>query len=247
MSKSKRLVALFLCFSLLFLLVPAAPVAALQQNGFPLLALNGDLVADANTQYITQLNQHPVTGLISVRIQVRNGSTGASARPLAFHGIGIALSYGPQIAPYAYNGDRSLFPAGAKKTGNASNFTQYATPSLSSVRLFGSQYISRDADGSGGMIGANLTCSSVAGTIILYPGETIDIVILYFMPIDGGYMPNLQDQFSYAEIRDNSTLIRLNSWVGNGSRFLYRSSFSSLATETFIVSPEAFIFGLPPR
>ncbi|MCL2058352.1 MAG: hypothetical protein FWH01_04735 [Oscillospiraceae bacterium] len=233
MKKCRKVIALFigllLCFSMFTM-----PVAAARVN-FPLRALNGALVADANTEYITSFSQDPVTKMITATVQVKHGSI-YSSEPLALHGLNVSMSYSAKVAPY-FKSAKTLFAAG--RTSNSySEFAWYSKPLYEPFNIVGSAYIRRDYFG-GGVVSGTFTCAHPDYTLKVAPGQKIDVVELYFMPINGYDSLDL-GMFGYTNIVDRNYLLNSTPWIGNGTRFMHYSESGASAYQDYVVSPTSF-------
>ena len=240
MKIGKLILVLLLAFILILAILPAALAA--EQTNFPLMALNGtDLIADANTRFITCFEQNPVSKLITATVQIKHGGS-AQDKELVIHGIGIEISFDEnRVAPYAYskvnpNFDPNLLFSGRSVTDDA-EFSKYCQPLITDFNIFGSQLILRN--GNGGAIGAKFSCSKLTDELRIAPATTVDIIEFYFMPVNGTDMLDL-DMFSYQYVFDASKLIRLSTWLGNGSRFLDATALGIPNNATFIISPTSF-------
>ena len=240
MKKNKYLLAIALVFILSLAVIPTA--LASEQTDFPLMALNGtDLIADANTRFITCFEQDPVSKLITATVQIKHGGS-AQDKELVMHGIGIAISFDEdRVAPYAYSKDNPHFDQNllfsGKSATNRAEFAKYCQPLTENFNISSSQLIIRN--GTGGVIGAKFSLSQVTEELHISPATTVDIIEFYFMPVNGATVLDL-DMFGYQYVLDSSELIRLSTWLGNGSRFLDATALGISITATYIISPDSF-------
>jgi len=240
MKKCKRLIAIFLVSLILWGTFPVISTSAAQIDNFPLM--NGDvLVADANTRVITRVTQDPNTRLITATAQIQNNSN--SGNPLVIGAIGVAISFNEKVAPYSRNATQPAIRPPGKSTGSASRIQECSSSLASDFETFSSQFILREAS-SGGFIGTILSCLRATDYVRINPGQSVNMIELYFMPVNNTDLLDL-DMFGFRFFYDNqagsdSTLIRVSNYIANGTRFLEATAQNMRATDTFIVNPSAF-------
>ena len=229
-----KILAIVLALLLGLALLPAAALAA----DLPLLTRDGDLVADANTRFITAVKQDPASKLITATVQVRHASSGGA--PLVIQALGIEISFNNQVAPYNKTGNTlfsgRLLPV--NDDGNA-EFARYCDPLVPNFNNLGSLLMQRNA--AGNMIGAKLSSGNVITlpALIIPAGQTWDVIEFYFMPVNGTANLDL-DMFSFKYIYDSASFIRLTNWLMNGTYSLQATNADMTGVSTTTVAPSAF-------
>ena len=242
----KKALTILLALVMLFSTIPAVFAAGTEVQ-FPLIALNGtDLVADANTRYVTTLEQDPETKLITATLTLTNGSTGATARPLVITGVGVQLSFDNRISPYRYNpvsdGNNHPYDAtrlyGSGYSDIINTYKQYAYAPTLGFDTVGSSVITNNAT-DGRFIGAKVSTVDEDTTISLAPGQSITIAQMYFMPTNGVDLLDI-NMFSFQWSVYQSRMIRLSTWVANGTRFLVSNRNYPTSVSNYVYNPGAF-------
>ena len=201
---------------------------------FELRALDGALVADSNTEYITLLKQNPVTKVISATIQIKNGNPNEQ---LVIAGACAAISYSDKVAPYnMVYGD--LFAAGRTSYWNSAEFALYSKSLFAGFNLFGTQYINRDING-GGIMGTMLSCMHPDFYLKIPAGQTANVMEFYFKPVNG-YDTLSEGMFNNIHVFDPDTLMNLSPWLANGSRYLHMVAYRVSSIMTYVESPNNF-------
>ena len=241
----KKAITILLAMVMLLSMVPAV-FAAGTQIQFPLIALNGqDLVANANTQYVTNIVQDPATKLITATITLSNGNTGAGALPIVITGVGVELSFDNRISPYRYNpavdGSNHPYDATRLYSGGPSDsipvFRNYVQTPTVGFDTVGSSTVQNNADGR--FIGAKVSTVDENTTISLAPGQSAVIAQMYFMPTNGQDVLDL-DMFSFSWSVYPSRMIRLSTWIANGTRFVVSNINYPTSTSVWVHAPNAF-------
>ncbi|MCL1976365.1 MAG: InlB B-repeat-containing protein [Firmicutes bacterium] len=246
-TKTSKKGALAILLALLVLMA-LVQIASAEVTDFPLIALSGDLVADANTQYIAVFSQNPSTKLITAEIMIKNGSTGTDAKPLILNGVATEISFDSRVSPCTPNGN--------KFEGNLnilfSDFERYCSMPVKNFNTIGSNAIQNNA--SGRFIGATISAGSqdksheddddveIDGPSIA-PGTTQTILVLYFTPNNGSDLLDINMFNFYFLNNSNATglgLLRLSTWLGNGSFFLFASHKSASSGDTYVENPNSF-------
>ena len=226
-------------------LTPAA-LAGGTQVSFPLMALNGaDMIADASTSYVVYLNQDPVSKMITATVTVANGASGSGAKPIVFSGVGVELSFSDKVAPYRYTpantSDPHLFAPDRLYVGGPNDslaeFGKYCympTPGFNSA---GSSAIQNNTGGR--FIGAKVSTVKDSETISLSPGSKVVIAQLFFMPVNGEDSLDI-NMFSFRWETYPAKIIRLSTWIANGTRFVVSNSNYTTGTAQYVLSPNTF-------
>jgi len=226
-------------------LVFAATAPALLLEQFPLKTSDGVLIADENTKFITLFKQDAATKLITATIQIKNGGL----NEIAVQGVGIEISFNEKVAPYSFNTVAPELPAifGPGKSYvvdggvfQATDFAKYCKPLLEGFRHLGAQFIQRDAVRN--VIGAKYSCSDEKDTLKIAPGQTVDLIEFYFIPVNGADELNI-DIFSYQYVTDEASLIGLTTYILHGTNFLLATeSYAKLINPapTYFVNPQSF-------
>jgi hypothetical protein len=211
---------------------PVAVVFSASEKRFQLY--NRDkLVADENTQYITTIFQNPSNKKVTVTISVYNGG---SQESLHYGGMCAALTYSNKIAPYDPS-TGTIAPVGNSLDIN--EFTRYAKSKYDKWPLFGFTYVERNTN-TWGQIGGKLSLSAFEGEMIVGPGETIDIMELYFFPVNGIDTVNA-GMFNYTNIVVPEKYLILNPWIAYGISYLRQIDYSISSMYDVVISPESFI------
>ena len=217
---------------------------------FPLRINNGTLVADENTKYITNYSQCPDSKLITATVQIQNNT---DAENIEIQAIVAAISFDERVAPYSGWADAGynpnlLFGYGKNVAGDE-EFNKYcdALPYLGAndygdqiyFDSFGSQYIKRD--NSGGIISTKL--SKPAGDtnpdLIIEPGQTVDIIKFYFMPVNGTDELDI-DMFGYEHEYDAAELIWISPLLASEASYMAAATDGMHPAYSYVVSPESF-------
>ena len=219
---------------------------------FPLLALNGDLVADQNTLFVTEISQDPVTKFITASVSVTNGSSGATAKNLVISGVSIELSFDSRISPYRYNpvtdGNNHPYDATRLYSGglniNDAEFKKYSFAPTVGFQTMGSCAIQNS--GSNRLMGVSVSSANTNDILHIAPGAKVTIAQMYFMPTNGQDLLDL-NMFLF-EYRNQSTTpgllaTRLANWIGNGKSFLYGDRRSMNSGETYLVNKQITVNG----
>jgi len=230
-------------------IVTTTLLSALEPEEFELRTHEGALVADQNTRYVFLYRQDPETKLITATLQVYNGGA-SGAEDIVIAALSIDISFNAQVAPYnTVTGQ--LFTG--KQTGNSNEFLRYCSPLVSSTievdglpltcyfSNFGSSYMERNIT-RGGIVGARLSTGDSTNFpyLIIGPGETLDVVEFYFMPVNGTDVLNI-DMFGYDYLYDiEDTRIRVTTYLLNGFYSLEARSNNIPADRIFILSPGSF-------
>jgi uncharacterized repeat protein (TIGR02543 family) len=251
--KFKGVLAILLALIMTLALLQTA-VAAEQE--FPLLAMTGELVADANTQYIAEFRQNAATKVITASFMIKNGGSGATARPLQIQGIAFEVSFSDKVAPY--NRYNNTIYQGALNT-NEADFAKYCnllTIEKEKDKIQGLTKIGSNAfrnDSGGRFIGAAVNAEEDDAALSIAPGATFTVAELFFRPLNGTDVINL-DMFRFQFVDGSQDrglgLIKLSTWLGNGSRFLMANSKAAAATDTYVLnkpaSPSFFLHVVQP-
>jgi len=229
----KKAIFMFLVLIIALLALGMLSAVALAED-FPLEALNGDLVADEGTKFITLFEQG-ADGLITATVQVQNGGD----KDLVITGIGIQISFNEKVAPY--NLTKQLhFPlgeiSGASAAGQA-EFSEYCQAASVSFNTLGSQYMQRDS--SGGMLSAKFSGQKSNDAAKIRPGQTESFIHFFFMPLNGTDPLDI-DMFSYRYLYNATDFSRHTTWIGNGSRFLQATGQNMPIMNVYVVSPGSF-------
>ena len=216
-----------------------------EQENFPLTALNGDLVADENTQFIAYFEQDPLTKFIAVSLQVYNGNTTPTAAPLVLTGVSFELSFDSRLSPYRYtplvdNDDHPYDPTRMYQGAidlSLAEFKKYMHTPIINFDRIDSNALQNNAGKS--FIGATITSAGAADVLMIAPGATRTVAQLYFMP-NSPLTDNLLclDMFNFEFLNDSNApglrLIRLSPWIGNGTFFLVGDRRSANTLDNFI-------------
>ena len=249
MKKSTRIkAALVIILTLVLTLVVLQPaLAAGTRVNFPLMALNGtDLVADANTKYIAEIEQDPVSKMITATVKIANETTGPTARPLIIAGVGLQISFDSRISPYRYNPitdgndhdyniTRLYYNTGP--TDNIAEFSKYCYAPISTFNTFGSTTVQNNA--ANRYIGGKVSMIQENDTISIAPGSSVTIAYFYFMPSNGLDLLDL-NMFSFKWSTYPERLIRHTTWIANGSRFLVSNESFPTSVATYVLNPGSF-------
>lgn len=242
-TRIKTLIVVVLALVMSFAMFQIAFAA--EQLNFPLNALNGDLVADENTQYIAHFEQDPVSKFITASIQVYHGTTSPTAKPLVISGISFELSFDNRIAPYRYNPETDLnnhpydatrMYQGGLNLSDAAIKNYLYTP-IAKFDVVGSNAFQNDTTKR--FIGATITSATDTDVIVVNPGQTKTVAQLFFMPTSSTSNNILSlDMFNFEFLNNTNApglrLIRLSPWLGNGTYFLVGDSRSTNVTDTYI-------------
>ena len=240
------LVAIILVLSML----PLTVSSTLGVTEFTLRINDGTLVADENTKYITTYSQCPDSKLITATVQIQNNT---DAENIVIQAIVVDISFDERVAPYSGWADAGYNPAllfgYGKNVANDEEFNKYchALPYLGTndygdqiyFNSFGNQYIKRDNNG--GIISAKL--SKPAGDtnpdLIILPGQTVDIIKFFFMPINGTDELDI-DMFGYEHKYDAAELIWISPLLANETAYMAAALDGMHSVYSYVVSPESF-------
>jgi len=235
----KSIVSVVLTLMMLMSFIPAA-FAAGTPTDFPLIALNGtDLVADANTLFLTEFEQNPSNMLITATVTVKNGGT----TPLVIGGVGVQISFTDKVAPYAYDPagnnpyDVSRMFLNSGPTDSLTEFAKYCFPQTVGFMTVGSSAMQNNS--AGRFIGAKISTAKNEETITIPAGGTATIAKLYFMPTVSTDVLKL-DMFNYKWSVYEAFMIRLSTWIANGTRFVVSNTMYPTSTATYVLSPSTF-------
>ena len=241
----KTKVALTILLTMIMMLAIFQVASAAEKADFPLIALNGDLVADANTQYIVEYTQDPATKFIEATIKIVNGSSGVTARPLIISGVAFQMSFDNRVSPYRYNPvtdgnnhpyDASRMYSGALELSDV-EFRKYCHTPLTGFKTIGSNAFQNN--GAGRFMGATVTAENEKDIISIPPGGSATVAHLYFMSTNGTDVLDL-NMFRFEFLNNTNAnglrLIRLSSWLGNGTYFLVGDRRSTNSGDTYIVN-----------
>jgi len=219
--------------------VPAV-FAAVTSASFPLIALNGrDLVADQKTQYLAEFAQDPVSGLITATVTVSNGGT----KPLVIGGVGLQISFSEKVAPYAYNPsgsnahDLKRMFLNSGPTDSLTEFAKYCFTQTPGFQVVGSAAMQNNS--SGRFTGAKISTTKGGGAIEIAAGGTAVIAKLYFMPIVSSDALSL-DMFSFKWSAHDACMIKLSTWVANGTKYLVSNAKYPTGNAAYVLSPSSF-------
>jgi len=246
MNKFKRSLAALLILLLVANILPLAAFAV-QVYDFPLRALDNKLIADANTRYITLVKQDPQSKLITVTVQIQHNGTGTEK--LAIQGFGVGIFFDDRVAPYKYNPSQStfdsslLFPGGRLRPENAADnkeFLKYVKPLISDFDTIGSALIQRDSAAK--MLGLMISSGDPVSVpaLIVSPGQTLDILECYFMPVNGTDPIDI-NMISYSYFFESfPAVIRVAPTIMNGTYSVQATGQHIPLTDTYIVNPNTF-------
>lgn len=243
---SKRILAIAITLMMVLSMVPSMTpevYAAGTKQDFPLISATGELVADANARYVTTFVQDPATKLITATVEVQNNTTGAGGRNMVINGAGLEISFSNKIAPYAYDptnlADPHPYDATRLYTGGSntstSDFGKYCYAPIATFNTIGSPLMSND--GSKRMMGAKISAGSDKGTLTIAPGTSKVLAQLFFMPMNGTDILDL-DMFNYRW--ETSGLNRISTWLGNGTRLVVSNESFPSASYLYVHSPSTF-------
>ncbi|MCL1976364.1 MAG: isopeptide-forming domain-containing fimbrial protein [Firmicutes bacterium] len=219
--------------------------SAAEKADFPLIALNGDLVADANTQYVIEYAQDPATKFITATLKITNGTSGATARPLIISGVAFEMSFDSRVSLYRYNplidGDNHPYDASRMYSGvqvlSDVEFRKYCNTPITGFKTIGSNAFQNNT--AGRYIGATITAENEKDIISIAPGATVTVAQVYFMSTNGTDVLDL-DMFRFDFLNNTNApglrLIRLSNWLGNGTFFLVGDRRSTNSGDTYIVN-----------
>ena len=241
MKISKQLWATLLALFLIAAITALPAFAAGTKVNFPLMSADGkDLVADQNTKYVVYLDQDAATKLITATLRIENGA--ASGKPIVFGGVGLEITFNDKVAPYYYDPQNNTFNpsrlyVNAGPTESAAEFDKYCYRPIPTFSTVGSSTVQNNA--SGRFIGAKISTVTEEGSITLAPGAAITIAQVYFMPVNGTDALNI-DMFSFKWQVNADRLIRLSTWMANGSRFVVSNEDFPTSVATYVLSPATF-------
>ena len=213
---------------------------------FPIMALNGtDMVADKDTSYVVVFDQDPATKMITATVVVKNGAAGTGAKPVVLNGVGVQVTFSSNIAPYAYNptdpsdthpfDEERLFKGGPDD--DIPTFKKYCYAPTEGFDTIGSPAVQNDSNGR--FLGAKISTVKDSTTISLNPGESVVIAHLFFMPVNGKDILNL-DMFSFQWSAYTSKMIKLSTWIANGTRFVVSNAKYPTSSAVYVLSPGMF-------
>jgi len=245
MIRYKRSLAAMLVFLLVANILPLAAFAERIYN-FPLRALDNRLIADENTRYITLVKQDPQSKLITATVQIQHNSAGPEK--LAIQGFGVGIFFNDKVAPYANNPAQAGFDTGRffagrlypKTTAEFAEFNRYCKPLITSFTNMGSRMIQSDVNAR--MIGVTISSgdSVYEPSLIVNPGQTIDIIEFYFMPVNGSDPLDI-NMFSFNYYYEFSPeVVRIVPVIKNGTYSVQATHQQEPLTSTYIVSPGSF-------
>ncbi len=236
----KTIISALLILMMLMSFVPAAFAAGTQTN-FPLIALNEiDLIADQNTLYVAEFTQDPVNKLITATVSIKNGGT---TSPLVIGGVGVQISFTDRVAPYAYNPsgsnpyDVNRMFLNSGPTDSLTEFAKYCFPQTTGFDTVGSAVVQNNS--SGRFIGAKISAIEDNMTINIAPGGTAVIAKLYFMPTVSSDILSL-DMFSFKWSVYEAYMIKLSTWIANGTRYVVSNEKFPTSKFTYVLSPSTF-------
>ncbi|MCL2045119.1 MAG: Ig-like domain-containing protein [Oscillospiraceae bacterium] len=243
---TRKALTLLLTLVMLFSTIPAVFASpGTGETTFPLIALNGtDIVANGSTQYTTSIVQDPATKLITATFTITNASTGVGAVPIVISGVGVQLSFDSRISPFEYNptihtdhiyNALRLYSGGPNDS--IDDFKKYVYAPRFGFDTVGSSTIQNNA--AGRFIGAKISTVEDHLTISLAPGESTIVAHMYFMPTNGQDLLDI-NMFSYQWSTYPSRMIRLSTWIANGTRFMVSSRNYPTSTATWVHAPQAF-------
>ena len=245
MKKNKVTLVIIIILAMMFNVVQMAFAAGTKVE-FPLIALNGtDIIADKDTSYVLLLNQDPTTKMITATVTVRNGAEGGIAKPIVISGVGVQVTFSGNIAPYAYDptnlADPHVFDEGRLFKGGPDDsileFKKYCYAPSADFNTIGSSTVQNDS--SGRFLGAKISTVKDSTTISLNPGQTVVIAQLFFMPVNGTDTLNL-DMFSFQWSMYTDKMIRISTWIANGTRFVVSNEKYPTSSAVYVLSPGMF-------
>ncbi|MCL2124591.1 MAG: isopeptide-forming domain-containing fimbrial protein [Oscillospiraceae bacterium] len=248
--KRKIFVLLSIILSGFLLVSFMLAASAAELKDFPLVALNGDLVANENTQFIMDFAQDPTTMLITASVKIINGNTGQGASPIRISGASFEISFDARVAPYRFDpvgdaGDHVFDPArlyhGALNI-DENDLRKYCFAPISGTPtekfdVFGSHAFRNDANGR--FIGATVTAASEKFILSIAPGQTATVAQVYFMPIDGKETLDIEMfrfEFLNNALAPGLQLKKLSNWLGNGTYFFVGDKRSVNTSDTYLVN-----------
>ena len=252
MKKNKTLKGALTVLLALILMLALIQTASAEIKVFPLLAKNGDLVADELTQYITEIKQDTASKMITASVMIKNGNSVASAKSIKISGVSLVLSFTDKICPYRYNPvtdgnnhpyDMTRMYQGAINT-TAAEFKKYCYLPNEGFDTVGSVGLQNNA--SNRFIGATITAATTGNIMTVAAGATVTVAQLFFMPANG--TDNLDiSMFKFQFYNQSSApglmATKLYTWLGNGTVFLYpyEDKFKpSRISEDFVINTSSF-------
>ena len=245
-NNKKKMLSVFIAMLMLFAMAPVAMAALVD---FPLIAINGDMVADANTRYVAEFEQNHANKLITAKIKIENGSSGTGAKPLIINGVSLQITFSSKVSLYRYDpltdGSNHTYDASRKYAGgfsdSAAEFAKYCKTPDDELNILGSTAL--QSDGNGGYIGTRITTASGGKTITIAPGSSVTVAMVFFMPNNGSELIDI-DMFTFQyldrTVFPSLKLIKLTTFIANGTNFMYANARASTPTETYVESPSSF-------
>jgi len=207
----------------------------------PLKIQDGRTVADADTRYVAEIEQDPVTKMITASIVVRNQGTGTTT--ICFTVIGTMISFNSQVAPYRYNpinppGDTHPYDAGRMYFGGLntleSEFEKYCYRPIEECSKSGTTAIRNDTGGR--YIGGKISPADEV-FINVPPGGQVTMAQFYFMPVNGTDTLNIDMfNFTYANILTEETFVRTSPYILNGPCMLVIDSRQTTSMYSYFLS-----------
>jgi uncharacterized repeat protein (TIGR01451 family) len=248
----KALLTILLALIMTFILLQSA--FADEQLDFPLLALNGDLVADQNTLFVIELEQNPLTKFIKASVTISNNTSGAEARELKISAVSFQVSFDSRLCPYRYDPlidgnnqpyEFTRFYQGGLELSDVELRKYCYTPISNFKTISSSAFMAPLNSSSPRFIGATITAATDQDNLSITPGAKLTIAELYFMPLQ--YATILDYTMFKFEFHDQTSvpglgLIRLSNWLGNGDCFLFSDRRSANSSNTYIVN-KAVVLG----
>jgi hypothetical protein len=202
------------------------------ETKFPLRTSYGILVADENTRYVTSFKQSG--DIITATISLRNEKP--TAEYLSTMGIGISLAFDGRVSPCDANGN-NVFPAGSTHIKNDVIKT-YMKAMIPGFSLVSSDIVQSDASGNG-MLGCSFTCWSNNDILKIHPGQSVDLVQLFFKVKNNNDKMNI-DMFNYTYLKISNTHVNSSPFIAYGYSFVYPIRDRAQPYESYVVSPGSF-------
>ena len=236
--KNKIKHVLPILFALLIILASGQMAWAGNIN-FPLLSLDGSLVANEDTRYIVEFTQDSSTMLITASLIIKNGSSGSSAKPIVISGVGFEISFSNKVEPCEEDKNKTLTNRfrGDLNTSVA-EIRKYCVPYIEGFDVIGSNALQNNS--SRRFIGATITAENETQKLSIAPNTSTTIAIITFMPVNGTDSIDL-DTFDFEYLYQNNApglrLTRLSTWLGNGTYFLIADERVANAVDTYVLNP----------
>ncbi|MCL2153140.1 MAG: InlB B-repeat-containing protein [Oscillospiraceae bacterium] len=231
------------------LLSSAAAFPEVKLDHFPLIDNNNLLIADENTRVITFVTQDPYTRMITATVQIQHNSL--IGQQLAVGTFAMEISFDGRVAPYnydplSYGFDQERLYFGKSVNGFENGvviFNKYCNTLYKTedgaFDMLGAMYIN-NSPGVGGLLSAKLSSGDfmTMKTMDIDPGQSIDVIEFYFMPVNGLDMLDL-DMFGFDYALDG--LFRSTNFIATGIYYVQAVAYEMMDNNYYYIeSPGTF-------